>query len=203
MPDRHGPFRVARFLLEIDGIAKAGFNHCRLPSSSTAVVEYREGNDPPTPRKLAGLNAYGPLELRYGVTTDGVEIAEWRRLVEQGKVDEARRSIAVVLLDEEGSPGARWEFRNAWPARYEGPRLDADRSAVAVETLEIVCEGFRRVDGGSASTDGSGAAEIEVDDRTERAPPTPRKPTEGLRDLTQRFRPESRLQLTRNHPDEG
>jgi len=153
MPDRHGPFRVARFLLEIDGIAKAGFSHCRLPSSSTAVVEYREGNEAPTPRKLAGLNDYGPLVLRSGVTDDSVALAEWRHLVEAGKVGEARRTIAVVLLDEEGATAARWEFRNAWPARYEGPRLDANRSAVAIETLEIVAEGFERADVGG-ETDG-------------------------------------------------
>jgi phage tail-like protein len=195
MPDRHGPFRVARFLLEIDGVAKAGFTRCRVPDSSTAVVEYREGNDPPTTRKLAGLNEYGSLELRYGVTTDAIELYEWRRLVEQGKVDEARRSIAVVLLDEEGSPAARWELRNAWPRRYAAPTLDAGRSAVAIETLEVVCEGLRRVDTGS-ETDGAG-------ERAEHGPPTPRKPSEGLTDLTRRYRPDERPNLTRKRPDEG
>ncbi|MFC7173375.1 hypothetical protein ACFQL0_08400 [Haloplanus litoreus] len=45
---------MARFLLEIDGIAKAGFSHCRLPSSSTSVVEYREGNEAPTPGNWPG-----------------------------------------------------------------------------------------------------------------------------------------------------
>ncbi|WP_251343938.1 phage tail protein [Haloplanus halophilus] len=163
MPDRHGPLRVARFLLEIDGIAKAGFSRCRLPSASTSVVEYREGNERPTPRKLAGLNDYGPLVLRAGVTDASVELAEWRRLVESGKVDEARRAIAVVLLDEEGATAARWEFRNAWPARYEGPALDANRSAVAIETLEIVSEGVERADA-SGETDGGSR-------RDERAPP--------------------------------
>jgi phage tail-like protein len=159
MPDRHGPLRVARFLVEIDGIAKAGFSHCRLAASSTGVVEYREGNDPPTPRKLAGLNEYGPLTLEYGVTADGIELAEWHRLVQQGKVDEARRPVAVVLLDEEGAPSARWEFRNAWPTRYAAPTLDADRSAVAIETLEIVHEGVERVDAGGETDGGKRRAE--------------------------------------------
>jgi phage tail-like protein len=196
MPDRHGPLRVARFLLEIDGIAKAGFSRCRLPSSSTAVVEYREGTDPPTPRKLAGLNEYGPLELRYGVTTDAIELYEWRRLVEDGKVDDARRSVAVVLLDEEGSPGARWELRNAWPTRYQAPTLDAGRSAVAIETLEVACEGFQRVGTGS-ETDG-GESKRGTDETT----PTPRRPAAGLTDLTRRFRPERRPKLTRKErPD--
>jgi len=199
MPDRHGPLRGARFLLEIDGIAKAGFSRCRLPDSSTTVVEYREGNEPPTPRKLAGLTEYGSLELRYGVTTDAVELAEWRRLVEQGKVDDARRTIAVVLLDEEGAPGARWELRNAWPTRYAPPTLDAGRSAVAIETLAIACEGVRRIETGS-ETDGAGE---EAREATDDGPPTPRKPAEGLTDLTRRFRPDGRPKLTRKRPDEG
>lgn len=152
MPDRHGPLRVARFLLEIDGVAKAGFSRCRLPHASTDVVEYREGNDvEPTARKLAGLNEYGPLRLEYGVTDDSLTIYDWRRLVEQGKLDEARRTATVVLLDEEGAPAARWEFERAWPARYEAPTLDATCSEVAIETLEVVCEGFERV--GAGSTD--------------------------------------------------
>lgn len=199
MPDRHGPLRVARFLVEIDGIAKAGFARCRLPTSSTAVVEYREGNEPPTPRKLAGLNEYGPLELRYGVAADSVELAEWRRLVEQGRVDEARRSVAVVLLDEEGAAGARWEFEHAWPTRYEAPGLDANRSAVAIEALVIACEGIRRVPTGS-ETDGAGRD----GERTETDPSTPRIPARELTDLTRRFRPDERPKLTRKErPDEG
>lgn len=198
MPDRHGPFRATRFLLEIDGIVKAGFSRCRLPDSSTTVVEYREGNEPATPRKLAGLTEYGSLELRSGVTTDSIELYEWRALVEQGKVDEARRSIAVVLLDEEGSPAARWELRNAWPTRYAAPTLDAGRSAVAIETLEIACEGFQRVDTGS-ETDGGGESKRGPDETTS----TPRRPAAGLTDLTRRFRPDRRPTLTRKErPDE-
>lgn len=145
MPDRHGPFRQIRFLLEIDGIAKAGFSTCRLPASSSDVIEYREGNDPWRTRQLAGLARYGPLVLKSGVTTDSVELFEWRELIEQGKVDEARRPIAVVLLDEEGDPGPRWEMADAWPRRYEGPPLEAAGTDVAIETLEIVVEGLERV----------------------------------------------------------
>jgi phage tail-like protein len=159
MPDRHGPLRVARFLVEIDGIGKAGFSTCRLPSSSTAVVEYREGNEAPTPRKLAGLTSPDRLVLRYGVTDAAVELAEWRRLVEEGAVDEARRSVAVVLLDVEGTAAARWELHHAWPARYDAPRLDANRSAVAIETLELVAEGVERVGLGS-ETDGGVSDEV-------------------------------------------
>jgi phage tail-like protein len=149
MPDRHGPYRTARFLLEIEGVAKAGFSRCRLPTASADVVEYREGNDTrPTTRKLGGLTDYGPLVLRYGVTDASIELFDWWRLVEDGKLDEARRPVAVTLLDEEGAAATRWEFRNAWPARYEAPTLDATRSEVAIEALDVVCEGYQRRGGG-------------------------------------------------------
>jgi phage tail-like protein len=144
MPDRHGPYRRLRFLLEIDGVAKAGFSRCSLPTARTDVIEYREGTDPDTPRKLGGLDRYGPLTLESGVTDDSLALSEWRKLAEQGKLGEARRAIAVVVLDEEGEAGPRWEFRNAWASRYAAPDLDADRSEVAIERLEIVHEGMER-----------------------------------------------------------
>ena len=146
MPDRHGPLRNVRYLLEIDGIAVAAFSQCGLPENSTEVVEYREGTDRPTVRKLWSLNDYGTLTLEKGTTEDSLELFEWRKLVEQGQVDEARRNIAVVLLDEEGEPAARWEFRDAWPTQYGGPDLDATGNEVAIESLEIDHEGMERVE---------------------------------------------------------
>ena len=144
MPDRHGPYRNARFLLEIDGIVQAGFSQATIPEASTEPIEYREGNEGPTMRKLAGANSYGNLTLQWGTTPDSIELFEWRRLVEQGQVDEARRSIAVILLDEQGEPGARWEFRDAWPQQYDAPDLDASGNEVAIESMEIVHEGMER-----------------------------------------------------------
>lgn len=144
MPDRHGPYRNVRFLLEIDGIAKAGFSSASIPENSTDHVEYREGTDPPTQRKLWSLNRYGTLTLESGTTDDSIALFEWRKAVEQGKMGDARRNVAVVLLDEEGNPGPRWEFKNAWITSYDAPDLDASGSDVAIESLEIEHEGMER-----------------------------------------------------------
>lgn len=146
LPDRHGPYRNNRFLVEIDGIATAGFREVDLPDAVVADAEYREGTDPPTARRLSGINEYDPLVLRKGVTDDSKELFEWFELAQQGQVDEARRSIAVNLLDEAGEVGPRWEFERAWPGRYNGPDLDANaRNGIALETLEILHEGMERV----------------------------------------------------------
>jgi len=144
MPDRHGPHRNNRFLLEIDNIAVAGFSTCNLPENSTEVIEYREGTDPPHSRKLGNVNDFGNLTLEKGTTGDSIALFEWRKLVEQGKLEEARRTVAVVVLDEEGAAGPRYEFKRAWVRQYDAPDLDANGGDVAVESIEIVHEGMER-----------------------------------------------------------
>jgi phage tail-like protein len=144
MPDRYGPFRNHRFLLEVDGIAEAAFSEATIPEASAGVVEYREGNEPPTNRKLKGLNSYGNITLSKGVT-ESTELYDWWVQVEQGKLEEARRdNAAIVILDEEGNPGPRYQFRNVWISQYDAPDLDASGDAVAIESLELVHEGMER-----------------------------------------------------------
>jgi phage tail-like protein len=146
MTDEHGPYRNNRFLLEIEGVARAGFSTANLPANSTEVIEYREGDEKqPTPRKLSSLNSYDNLTLEGGTARDAMALFEWRKKVEDGKADEARTTVAVVLQDEEGNPGARWEFRNAWPSNYDAPDLDATGNEVAIESIEVVHEGMKRV----------------------------------------------------------
>jgi phage tail-like protein len=144
MPDRHGPFRNHRFVLEVDGIAEASFSEVSVPEASAGVVEYREGTDPPTTRKLKGLNSYGNVTLSKGIT-ESTELYDWWTLVEQGKLEEARRSAAIVVLDEEGNPGPRYQFRDVWIRQYDAPDLDATGDGVAIESLELVHEGMERV----------------------------------------------------------
>ncbi|WP_411967729.1 phage tail protein [Haloferax sp. YSSS75] len=155
------PYTQLRYLLEIDGLTMAGFSRCSLPTASTSVIEYREGNGPPTPRKLPGLNEYGPLVLETGVTDQSLELSEWRADVEHGDMEAARRPAAVTLLDAMAFPAARWEFRRAWPSQYDAPRLDATRSDVAIERLVVVHEGFGRVEVESGDDDEDDEADSE------------------------------------------
>jgi len=141
---RNDPYKGFRFLVEMDGIVQAGFSEVTIPDSAQDPVEYREGADLPTVRKLAGLIKYGNVVLKWG-STDSLELFEWRKMVEDGKMDEARKNMAVIVLNELGEPSARWEFREAWATKYDAPDLKATGNEVAIETLEIAHEGMRRV----------------------------------------------------------
>ena len=139
--ERKDPFRSFNFLVEIDGIARAGFRECSGLDSSQSPIEYREGNDGPTARKLPGLNTFTNLTLRWGITDDA-EIWEWRKKAAEGRVE--RRNGSIVLLDTAGQEKVRWNFRNAWPTRWTGPSFNATGNEVAVEAIEIAHEGLER-----------------------------------------------------------
>lgn len=140
---RKDPYKSHRFLVEIDGISQAGFREVTIPDTSQDPIEYREGNEPPTVRKLAGLVKYGNVSLKWGIT-DSLDIYKWRQQVEQGQMNDARKNVAIVLIDEEGNKQSRWEFSQAWPVKYDAPDFNATGNEVAIESLEIAHEGMKR-----------------------------------------------------------
>ena len=110
---RTDPYRNNRFLLEIAGISQAGFREATIADSTQDPIEYSEGNEPPTVRKIPGLITHGNLVLKWGVA-NSMDLYKWRKAIEDGKTKDNRKNIAVVLIDEEGNTKARWEFSQAW-----------------------------------------------------------------------------------------
>ena len=137
--NRNDPYKKFNFLVEIDGVQVAGFSECSGLSTETDVIEYREGNERGGVRKLPGLTKYANIVLKRGFTRSR-ELWNWRKVVIDGGVE--RRSGAIVLLGENHVPVARFQFREGWPAKWEGPSLNAKSSEVAIETLEIAHEGL-------------------------------------------------------------
>lgn len=141
---RQDPYRQFRFRVEIDGISQAGFNEVSFADTTTDPVEYREGNEPPVSRKLSGLTKYGNITLKWGIT-DSIDLYNWRQQVIDSGAEGARKNISITLVDEAGADKARWDIVEAWPTKYDPPDFSAKGNEVAIETLEIVHEGFKRV----------------------------------------------------------
>lgn len=138
------PLLQYNFLLELDGTsdAVAGFTEVSGISLETDVVEYREGADTATVRKLPGLRKFGNITLKRGYTTN-TELWDWRKTVIDGATE--RKSGAIVLLNEARQPTLRWEFSHAWVSKYEGPALNATANEAALESIEIAVEDVRLV----------------------------------------------------------
>lgn len=136
---RVDPYKNFNFTVSIDGIT-LGFSECTGLDAEVSVIEYREGGDHLV-RKLPGLKKFTNITLKRGIT-DSLELYNWFKAIMQGQND--RRDGSVVLLDDEGKAVARWNFKNAWPCKYQGPRLHAKGNEVAIETLELACEWIER-----------------------------------------------------------
>ena len=137
--DRKDPYRSYQFLVEIEGITRAGFRECSGLDSSQDAIEYREGNEALTTRKLPGLVKYSNISLKWGITDDA-ELWAWRNKVVSGKIE--RRNGSIILLDDTGAEKVRWNFREAWPTKWTGPSFNATGNDIAIETLEIAHEGL-------------------------------------------------------------
>lgn len=137
--ERQDPYRGFNFLVEIDGITRAGFQECSGLDVSQEAVDYREGADKGLHvRKLPGMVTYTNITLKRGVTDD-TELREWLKNGVNGEAE--RKNGSVILLNHKGEEKVRWNFTEAWPAKWTGPSFNASDNSVAVETLELSHEG--------------------------------------------------------------
>lgn len=139
---RVDPYLNYNFLVEIDKITRAAFHECNGFDSTIDVVEHREGGDLTTPRKLPGMTKHSNIVLKRGLTDDR-ELYDWHLAALRGKIE--RRNGSIICLDRGGNEVARWNFREAWPAKYDGPDFTGEGNDVAIETFELAHEGVERV----------------------------------------------------------
>jgi phage tail-like protein len=137
------PFVSFNFTVEIDGIIRASFREVSGLDSSVDVLEYREGGDLLSSRKLPGRAKYANIVLRWGMAND-TDLYVWHRQWLSGDPAATRRGGSIVLLDRQLQEQARWNFQRAWPARWTGPAFNAEGSDLAIETLELAHEGVAR-----------------------------------------------------------
>ena len=135
------------FLLEIQGIISdvkvivGGFKSVSGMDSETEIIEFKQGNDMVV-RKKPGRTTYANIVLERGYTATD-DLWEWRRNIEEGKID--RRSGSIIVLDNDGSTEvARYNFYEAWPCKWYVPDMDADKSSMAIEKVEIAVEKVAR-----------------------------------------------------------
>lgn len=143
---RQDPLRNFRYRLEIDNIEQAGFSEVAVGDLSTDPIEYREGDEITTVRKLNGLNKYGNITLKWGIT-DSTELADWHNLVvdDATPLDDARRTVVIRVQNEAGEDKAAFEIVKAWPCKYDPSDLNATGNEATIDMLELCNEGIRRI----------------------------------------------------------
>jgi phage tail-like protein len=146
MPPPQDPLRNFRYRLEIDGIQQAGFSEVAIGEASNDPIEYREGNEPITVRKLNGLAKYANVTLKWGLT-DSLELSAWFQTVIDGAtpLDDVRRTVVIRVQNESGEDKAAYEVTRAWPTKYNPTDLNGKGNEIAIESLELANEGITRI----------------------------------------------------------
>jgi phage tail-like protein len=136
----HDPYSGYNFWVEWDGIVHAGFRECSGLTATRKAGTYREGTDKTlTQRQIPGLNSYGNISLKRGIT-DNQELWNWHKILQDGTAD--RRNVSIILADDKGQEKMRWNLENCWPTTWNAPDFNATSDEVAIETLELVHEGI-------------------------------------------------------------
>jgi phage tail-like protein len=136
-------YRAFQFLVEIDGISQARFQEVGGIDSTTDVIEYREGGDALSARKLPAQTKHSNLTLKRGYTDDA-QLWKWYEDVMTGRTENIRKSISIVQLDMQGQEKLRWNLFHAFPVKYTAPSFNAKGGDLSIETLEVAYERIER-----------------------------------------------------------
>jgi phage tail-like protein len=161
MPRLTDPLPNFRFMLELGSIQVAGFQECTGLQIEAKTLEYPEGGRNSTPLKFPDRGAISNVTLKRGFARGASSdvLFRWSRDVVNGTFDAAdnpnRRPadsdrdidnrVGIVLLDDAGLEVKRWILFRPFPVKWAGPELKAEASGLAIETLELACEGLEMV----------------------------------------------------------
>lgn len=138
--------------LEIQGVVTGFFSEAYNIGSEHEIVEQKTLKQ--TPRgnqyvviKIPGKLKFSDITLKRG-TTNNMDLWKWRKMVEDGQVNSARRDGSLVMYDSALKEIARWNFLRAWPSKLIGNPVDASATSpsgsMAIESVTIAVEWLER-----------------------------------------------------------
>jgi phage tail-like protein len=142
---RDDPYGGYNFEVTINGVSDDGkavsgsFNEASGLEVNMEPIEYRNGSEDITPRKLPGLKKFANIQLKKGISGD-IEFWDW--IVEAMGGNVRRTEGSVTLMNENKAIVMQWNFKRGWPIKWTGPSLNATNNEIAMETLEICHEGL-------------------------------------------------------------
>ena len=133
------------FQLDVSGVVTGYFTEVGGVGSEHEIVEHKIVKDGiEAVQKIPGRLKWGDITLKRGVTSQ-MDIWNWRKQVENGDIQGARKNGSIIMFDQSLNPVARWDFVRGWPSKVSGPQMQSDSHAFGIEEVTIVHEGIERV----------------------------------------------------------
>lgn len=144
----HIGFPKAKFVVEIDGIAYAGFMKCSELSVETAKLERWEGGAP-IPIKMPGRQTFPDITLERGASDDE-DLFNWFESVSDTVTGRAsigvsfKRDLDIVQYNFDGSVGLRYSLFGAWPMKYVAGDWDNSADEYVIEKVTLCFDYWKR-----------------------------------------------------------
>lgn len=129
------------FAVYVDDEFIAAFTELSLPSLTVETMDIIEGGQNTFVHKLPVRSTAGNAKLKHGITT-GLELLEWYSGVLEGDMENATKTVEIVLMNIARETIITWTFYDAYPISWTGPSLSTTSNAIATEELEFVHHGF-------------------------------------------------------------
>ncbi len=138
-----------KFSVIIQGVEVAFFTEASGLSLTTDVFEYNEGGLNSYTHKLPVRTKVGNITLKKGTLLNDT-LWDWYTDVVNSTIN--RKDITVNAYDQTlgtTTPSKiSWTLASALPIKWTGPAFKASDNALAIETLEFVCDALTRATGG-------------------------------------------------------
>jgi phage tail-like protein len=139
------PYPAYNFVISVTNVdagttVSGSFSEMSGATAEVQAIEYRDGTDDTTVRKVRGLRKHGNITLKRGITG---HVGFWNWIQRGMDGDADRQQGYIALLNEDKEEVMRWIFKQAWPTKYTVPNLNAKNNEIAIETLEIVVEDLK------------------------------------------------------------
>lgn len=138
----------------------ASFSEVSGLDAERPVVEIKEGGENRFAHRVPDRARYGNLVLKRGVLVASSQLATWCTAILESDLTLAivPKDIDVTLMDKAEVPLLQWSFKRAWPVKWSVAPLAADKSEIAIETLELAYTYFTKVAQPLGNTYGKAAA---------------------------------------------
>jgi phage tail-like protein len=145
---RFDPYKAYMFRIKWDGEYIAGLSKMSALKRTTEPVVHRVGGDPSHERKSPGTSKFEAVTLERGVTHDPAFEA-WANTVHSLdspiSLANFRKDVIVDVFNEANQLALSYQLLRCWVSEFQAlPELDASSNAIAIETIKIELEGWKR-----------------------------------------------------------
>jgi phage tail-like protein len=127
------PLAAAKFSLVVDGQEIAAFNELGGVTSSIKL--------PRADGKAAQLDF--SIVLKRGLS-ESMALSAWHQYAAT-HLTGYKKNVSIIFYDTAGTPVARFNLTNAWPAEYHLSTLKAGSSEIVYESVTLTASSFERV----------------------------------------------------------